>query len=93
MHLICDYKFFGEYIIEDNIKGIKVEEIKEKVYADYNRITPKIIEKYDLEIPEEIKDIISGVSKGKLEILNEQKVYEFIEDMSKIDIENYKNEE
>ena len=93
LHLICDYKFFGEYITKDDIKGITIDEIKEKGYADYNRITPKIIEKYDLEIPEKIKDIISGISDGKLEILNEQKVYEFIEDMSKIDIENYKNEE
>ena len=91
LHLICDYKFFGEYITEDNIKDTTQEEIKEKVYADYNRITPRIIKKYNLEVPEEIREIISGFSDGELEIINEEQVYKFIKEMSQIDIEQFKN--
>ena len=77
LHLISDYLFFGEYITRKDIENLSFVEIRDKGYADYNRMTPKIIKKYNLEIPEEIKDIVSGVSDGKLEIINEEQVYAY----------------
>lgn len=91
LHLICDYKFFGEYVTHKDIVGKTFNEIRDKGYADYNRITPKLVEKYDLVIPDCIKKIVSGHSDGELEIINEEKVYKFIEDMSNIDINDFKN--
>lgn len=91
LHLICDYLFFGEYVTHKDIVGKTFEETREKAFNDYNRITPKLVEKYDLVIPECIKKIVSGHSDGNLELLNEKRVYKFIEDMSNIDINDFKN--
>ena len=91
LHLISDYLFFGEYITGKDIENLSFVEIRDKGYADYNRITLKIIEKYNLEIPEGIKDIVSGVSDGKLELINEEQVYRFIKEMAQIDIQQFKN--
>lgn len=92
LHLICDFLFFGEYITKDNIIGYSQEEIKKKGYEDYNRITPVLIKKYDLIVPDMIKDMISGHSEGQLELLSLEQVYKFIDDMSNIDIyEFYKS--
>lgn len=91
LHLICDYVFFGEYITHDNVRGMTFDEIRIKGFNDYNRITPILINKYKLHIPNEIREIVMGYSDGELEIISEQYVYEFIESMSKINLEDYKN--
>ena len=91
LHLISDYLFFGEYITHEDIKGMSLVEIRDKGYADYNRITSKLIEKYNLVIPESIKEIVSGYSDGELEIIQEEQVYKFIEDISNININEFKN--
>ena len=91
LHLISDYLFFGEYITQEDIKGMSFVEIRDKGYADYNRITSKLIEKYNLVIPECIKEMVSGYSEGELEILKENQVYKFIEDISNININDFKN--
>ena len=92
LHLICDYLFFGEYITSDQIKGLSFIEVRDKGYADYNRITPLLIKKYDLEIPEIIKDMISGFSAGEFEIINEENVYKFIDEMASLDIFSFMND-
>ena len=91
LHLICDYLFFGEYVTSEDLKGLTADEARIKGYADYNRITPKLIKKYDLTVPDEIKSIIFGNSEGELEILKEDRIYKFIGDMSNIDINDFKN--
>ena len=58
LHLICDYLFFGEYVTSEDLKGLTADEARTKGYADYNRITPKLIERYDLIVPDVIKSII-----------------------------------
>lgn len=92
LHLISDYKFFGEYVTHKDIEGISAKEIKEKGYADYNRITPKLIEKYNLIIPESIIEIVSGHSDGELEIIKEEQVYKFINDIANINIHDFKKD-
>lgn len=92
LHLISDYKFFGEYVTHKDVEGLSTSEIREKGYADYNRITPKLVKKYNLVIPESIREIVSGHSDGELEIINEEKVYKFIEDISNININEFKKE-
>ena len=91
LHLISDYLFFGEYITNKEINGKTLLEIRDIGYADYNRITSKLVKKYDLVIPEKIKWILNSHSEGELEILKEDQVYTFIEDMSNININNFKN--
>lgn len=91
LHLICDYLFFGEYVTSEDLKGLTADQAKIRGYSDYNRITLKLIEKYDLIVPDVIKSIIFGDSEGELEILKEERIYKFIEDMSNININNFKN--
>ena len=86
LHLLCDYYFFGEYIKDDRLSGLSLMDAVKIGYNDYNLITPKLIKKYNLDIPYQIKDIISKEGIGNLQILDEDKVDEFINDMSNIDL-------
>ena len=86
LHLLCDFYFFGEYIKDDRLSGLSLMEAVKIGYNDYNLITPKLIKKYNLDIPYQIKDIISKEGIGNLQILDEVKVDEFINDMSNIDL-------
>lgn len=92
LHLICDKLFFKEYVNYKNIECMSKEDIITKGYADYNRITPIIVKKYDLEVPELIKEIISGHSDGELELINKDGVYKFIEEMASLDILSFKDD-
>lgn len=86
LHLLCDYYFFGEYILDDRICNLSFIEAVEIGLNDYNLITPKLISKYELEIPNQIKDIISTKGKGNLQILDEKIVDIFIEEMGNKDL-------
>ena len=95
LHLLCDYRFFGEYISNSKLDSLSFSEAVTIGYNDYNIITPKLIEKYNLDIPFQIKDIILGKGQGELRILDEDIVDKFIDDMAKIDLykekDNYTN--
>ena len=91
LHLICDHCFLGGYIKNKRVEELPLNEAIKIGINDYNLITPIIISKYDLEVPNEIKDIISGEGIGNLEILNEDIVYQFIDDMANLNLEDEKN--
>lgn len=55
-------------------------------FNDYNLLTPKLIAKYDLEVPETIKDIISGKGEGEIQVLDEKTVDQFISEMANLDL-------
>ena len=86
LHLLCDYYFFGEYISDKKLQNISFMDVVKIGYNDYDLITPILIEKYDLEIPFQIKDIISRKGEGKIQILNETTIDKFINEMASIDL-------
>ena len=90
LHLICDYHFFGEYISIDKDKDLSFQEAVKICYNDYNIITPILIKKYDLDIPSEIKNIISTPGVGELKFLDEEIIYKFIDDMASLNMEKEK---
>ena len=90
LHLVCDYYFFGEYITSEKLANRPAEEIIPKGYNDYNIITPKLIEQYQLEVPPQILPIISQEGHGELQILDESTIDNFIESMSNVDLEEEK---
>lgn len=92
LHLICDYYFFGKYIKDDIFKNMSLDEAIKVGYNEYNIITPILIKKYNLEIPKEIKDLISEKGIGNLKILNESTIDKFIEEMSSTDLESEKKQ-
>ena len=91
LHLLCDYRFFSEYINDEWFNSLSFMDAVKIGYNEYNLITPIIISKYDLEVPNQIKDIISGKGKGKLKVLDEQTIYRFIDEMSNVDLYFEKN--
>ena len=92
LHLLCDYYFFGEYISDEKLSNLSFDEAVKIGYNDYDLITPKLISKYNLIIPDQIKNIISRKGIGEIKILKEDTVDEFIDNMSKIDLFKAKQE-
>ncbi len=92
LHLLCDYYFFGEYISDEKLSNLSFDEAVKIGYNDYDLITPKLISKYNLIIPDQIKSIISRKGIGEIKILKEDTVDEFIDNMSKIDLFKAKQE-
>ena len=86
LHLLCDYYFFGEYISNNKLEGLSFDEAVRIGINDYDLITPSIIEKYSLDIPDQIKDTISKKGEGNLQLLDEDTVYNFIDEMSNVDL-------
>ena len=90
LHLICDNCFLGDYIKDKRLEELSLMDAIKIGVNDYNLITPIVISKYNLEIPKQIKEIISNEGIGNLEILNEDSVYKFIDDMANLDLESEK---
>ena len=90
LHLLCDYYFFGEYIGDERLKGLSFMEGVRIGYNDYDLITQKLIEKYKLTIPKEIEEKIDGKGHGTLQIIDEETVDRFINEMSNVDLEEEK---
>lgn len=86
LHLLCDYYFFGEYISDDRITNLSLMDAVKIGFNDYNLITPRLIKKYNLDVPEEIKEIISGEGIGEIKLLKEDIVDKFIEEMANLDL-------
>ncbi len=90
LHLLCDYYFFGEYIKDEKFAGLSFQDAVKIGFNDYNLITPKLIKEYELEIPEQIKDMINGVGIGEIKLLDETTVDSFINEMSNLDLQKEK---
>ena len=91
LHLLSDNLFFKDYVDYKKLEGLNQEQVKIKAYNEYNLITPILIKKYKLNIPDSIKQIVMGKGEGKLEILKEEDVFEFIEKMANINLLEQKN--
>lgn len=75
LHLLTDYLFYNKFLKEWN----------PKIYEDYNILNARLIEKYHIEIPEEIQKIVH-FKNGNLTVLDEEKLYKFISCVGKIDV-------
>lgn len=81
-HLITDYLFYNHFLERRE---------KEILHNDYDKINNKLIEKYDVKLLDEVKDQVFHV-EGEPEILNYDTICEFIEKVSKIDINEVEKE-
>ena len=91
LHLLCDYRFFGEYITDERLMGLSFREAVRIGFNDYDLITPILISRYNLEIPEQIKDIVSRKGEGTLQLLDEDLVYRFIDEMAEVNLDEEKS--
>ena len=86
IHLLADYYFFGEYIKDEQLSIYPLNEVIKIGYNDYDLITPYLIKKYELEIPDSIKNLLSNKGEGEIKLLKLDLIDSFIEDMSNMNI-------
>ena len=81
LHLIVDYLFYNEYFTNYD----------KRLYDDYDILNAELIEKYKIEVPEEVKEQVHFKS-GELQILEKEKLYKMITEISNKKIRDYKKE-
>ncbi len=75
LHLLTDYLFYNKFLTT----------FSTDIYDDYDRLNLKIKEKYKIKIPEEVQDVVK-FKEGRLTVLEEEKLYKFIESVGKINV-------
>ena len=76
LHLVTDYLFYNKYL--DKIE-------KPQIYYDYDYTNEDIVNKYNLELPEEVSNKVF-FKKGTPKILTLELEYKIIEEVSNLDI-------
>ncbi len=85
LHLIVDKKFYIEYLNDwDN----REDASQVKLYCDYDIITKEIVKKYNIKFPKEIERY-NIEKEGKTNYIKEDTIFEFINKIGKINIEEY----
>lgn len=77
LHLLTDYLFYNYYLDSFN---------KATIYRDYDILNNKLIDKYKVNIPNNIKDKVFTI-EGETQILHFELACEIIEEISKLDLE------
>lgn len=75
LHLVTDYLFYNRFLTKWD----------SDIYEDYNKLNNAIIKKYRIIVPKEIQNIVQ-CEIGKPKVLDENKLYRFIDSVGKIDI-------
>ena len=89
-HLITDYIFYKEYLLNSHnykkIEKMDYEEIKNKIYLEYNILNLWLVNNYGLDIST-VPEIANGINDGKLEILSISQLKKLIKELSILDLE------
>ena len=81
MHLLTDYLFYNKFL----------ERFSKEVYDDYDKINKTLIKKYNLQIPEKVKDKVK-FTEGETKILNLENICKFIEAVGSLELDGYVEE-
>ena len=81
LHLLTDYLFYNRYI----------DTFSKDIYNDYDILNNYLIEKYDVKLPEKIKEFVF-FKEGKLHILSLEIIEKLIEDISNLDLDEIAKE-
>lgn len=79
LHLLTDDLFYNKYL----------ERFSTEIYNDYNKINRAIVDRYGIEMPDKIKDLVRFES-GETRLLDFDSICKFIDTVGNIDLENYK---
>ena len=82
LHLIADYLFYNFYLEKFS---------KEYIYDDYDILNKSLIEKYNVKLPEIVKDSVF-FKEGEAKILSLDLAHRVIDEISELDIDNVKDE-
>ncbi len=86
LHLISDYLFYNQYL-----KTIPRKESKEILHADYDIINKALIEKYNIDILEDIKKYVH-YKEGNTKILTLDFIIKVIDDISNLNLQEVEKE-
>lgn len=81
LHLLTDYLFYNKYI----------DRMSKDMYNDYDILNEILIEKYNVKLPECIKDSVF-FKEGKLVILSLELITKMIDDISNMDLDEIEQE-
>ena len=100
LHLITDYLFFNDFFDKEFIAGVSYLKFCEDLYYSYDTLDKYLVEKYSLDYSDFSDALSENIAKtmNKFQIDKEEysnilptdKVDEFIERVSSIDLEKYK---
>lgn len=76
LHLLTDYLFYNRYI----------DCISEKIYNDYDVLNDRLINKYNVVLPEKVKNLVFS-KEGKLIILSMDLVDKLVDEISNMDLD------
>ena len=82
LHLVTDYLFYNYYL--DELK-------KPEIFDDYDIISKPIIEKYNVVLPQKVKEITT-FKTGKTKILSLELAYKVIDEVSDLTLEEIEKE-
>lgn len=82
LHLISDDYFYNKYFYKELCQLAKNND---KFYYDYDCLNKMIEEKYNIELTENLKNLVGYINKTP-KYLSKDKVIEFIEEMSNINL-------
>lgn len=75
LHLLTDYLFYNRFL----------KSWDSSLYTDYNKLNRKLIQKYGIVVPKEIRGIVK-FEDGMPDMLDEQELYQFIESVGNINV-------
>ena len=78
LHLLTDDLFYNKFL----------EQFSKEIYNDYDKINKALIEKYDLQVPNEIKEKVK-FEDGSTQILDLENISKFIDTVGNIELETY----
>lgn len=82
LHLITDYLFYNYYL--DRF-------VREDMYNDYDILNGKLIEKYNVKLPERTKEFVF-YKEGQTKILNFELACKVIDEISSLNMEDIEKE-
>ena len=89
-HLITDYLFYKEYLLNSpdykKIENLPYLDIKNKIYLEYNILNLWFVNNYNLDL-EELPEVSNGINDGKLEVLSISELKKLIKELSTIDLD------
>lgn len=75
LHLFTDYLFYNRFL----------KRWEPSIYEDYDKLNAGIIQRYNIELMEEIKGAVR-FKTGTLTLLSEEQIYHFIETVGRINV-------
>ena len=87
LHLLADYYLYNCYFDDNMLKNTPNKVFRKHLYQDYDVLNKYLIEKYDLERPENLDKKYFEIHEGTPKMMTYESIDEYIEFISKLNID------